>query len=199
MGSSALSSCPALRPRIRPKRVLHLVVSALSRLRPPGSTVQAADPQTPIGLQSRLLLRLWPQELPCSTVASGLRNFLHSRPPQHAMPLGLRPRPPPTPPGQPEEGRLQKKLLRRTHGQRAPRHPSDRGYQMVHLHWHQHHTHPGWGQSVRWSREVPCSALKGETVPDSLPATPKSPPTRRVPPRGTPRVPAPCMPINHYL
>ena len=24
------------------------------------------------------------------------------------------------------------------------------------------------------SREVPCSALKGETVPDSLPATPKS-------------------------
>ena len=45
------------------------------------------------------------------------------------------------------------------------------------------------------SREVPCSALKGETVPDSLPATretvpdslpatPKSPPTRRVPPRG---------------
>ena len=41
------------------------------------------------------------------------------------------------------------------------------------------------------SREVPCSALKGETVPDSLPATPKSPPTRRVPPRGTPRVPAP--------
>ena len=31
------------------------------------------------------------------------------------------------------------------------------------------------------SREVPGSALKGETVPDSLPATPKSPPTRRVP------------------
>ena len=28
------------------------------------------------------------------------------------------------------------------------------------------------------SREVRCSALKGETVPDSLPATPKSPPTR---------------------
>ena len=27
------------------------------------------------------------------------------------------------------------------------------------------------------SREVPCSALKGETVPDSLPATPKSPPS----------------------
>ena len=26
--------------------------------------------------------------------------------------------------------------------------------------------------------------LKGETVPDSLPATPKSPPTRRVPSRG---------------
>ena len=37
------------------------------------------------------------------------------------------------------------------------------------------------------SREVPCSALKGETVPDSLPATPKSPPTRRVPPRSQPR------------
>ena len=34
------------------------------------------------------------------------------------------------------------------------------------------------------SREVPCSALKGETVPDSLPATPKCPPTRRVPWRG---------------
>ena len=34
------------------------------------------------------------------------------------------------------------------------------------------------------SREVPCSTLKGETFPDSLPATPKSPPTRRVPPRG---------------
>ena len=30
-------------------------------------------------------------------------------------------------------------------------------------------------------------AEKGETVPDSLPATPKSPPTRRGPPRGTPR------------
>ena len=28
---------------------------------------------------------------------------------------------------------------------------------------------------------VPCSALKGETVPDSLHATPKSSPTRRVP------------------
>ena len=34
------------------------------------------------------------------------------------------------------------------------------------------------------SREVPCSALKGETVPDSPPATHKSPPTRRVPSRG---------------
>ena len=32
-------------------------------------------------------------------------------------------------------------------------------------------------------------ALKGETGPDSLPATPKSPPTRRVPPRG-PSLPA---------
>ena len=31
------------------------------------------------------------------------------------------------------------------------------------------------------SREVPCSALKGETVLDSLPATPKSSSTRRVP------------------
>ena len=27
------------------------------------------------------------------------------------------------------------------------------------------------------SREVHCSALKGETVPDSLPATPKIPPS----------------------
>ena len=46
------------------------------------------------------------------------------------------------------------------------------------------------------SREVPCSALKGERVPDSLPATPKSPPTRRVPPRGTPSglVVSPCSP-----
>ena len=32
-------------------------------------------------------------------------------------------------------------------------------------------------------------ALKGETVPDSLPVTPKSPPTRRGPPRGTPSTP----------
>ena len=47
------------------------------------------------------------------------------------------------------------------------------------------------------SREVPCSTLKGETVPDSLPATPKSPPTRRVPPRGTPRVPAP-LPLSPF-
>ena len=47
------------------------------------------------------------------------------------------------------------------------------------------------------SREVPCSALKGETVPDSLPATPKSPPTRRGPPRGTPRVPAP-LPLSPF-
>ena len=39
--------------------------------------------------------------------------------------------------------------------------------------------------------------MKGETVPDSLPATPKSPPTRRVPPRGTPRVPAP-LPLSPY-
>ena len=31
------------------------------------------------------------------------------------------------------------------------------------------------------SREVPCSALKGETVPDSLPATPKSPPPSPLP------------------
>lgn len=78
--------------------MLHLKVPALSRLRPPGSIVQAAGPQSSIGNQSRLLLRLWSQVLPCSTVASGLRNFLHSRPPQHAMPLGLRLQPTPTPP-----------------------------------------------------------------------------------------------------
>ena len=36
----------------------------------------------------------------------------------------------------------------------------------------------GGGQSVLF-------ALKGETVPDSLPATPNSPPTRRGPQRGT--------------
>ena len=47
------------------------------------------------------------------------------------------------------------------------------------------------------SREVPCSALKGETVPDSLTATPKSPTTRRGPPRGTPRVPAP-LPLSPF-
>ena len=47
------------------------------------------------------------------------------------------------------------------------------------------------------SREDPCSALKGETVPDSLPATPKSPLTRGVPPRGTPRVPAP-LPLSPF-
>ena len=40
------------------------------------------------------------------------------------------------------------------------------------------------------SREVPCSALKCETVPDTLRTTPKSSLTRRVPSRGTPRVPA---------
>ena len=75
------------------------------------------------------------------------------------------------------------------------------------------------------SREVPCSALKGETVIDSLPArqgthvsmrmakgswsslsshgkwTLKSSPARRVPSRGTPRVPAPCLdiPAGHDL
>ena len=48
---------------------------------------------------------------------------------------------------------------------------------------------------VSW--EVPCSALKGETVPDSLPATPKSPPTGRGPPRGTPRAPAP-LPLSPF-
>ena len=39
--------------------------------------------------------------------------------------------------------------------------------------------------------------LKGETVPESLPATPNSPPTRRVPSRGTPRVPAP-LPLSPF-
>ena len=34
------------------------------------------------------------------------------------------------------------------------------------------------------SREVPCSVLKCETVLGTLDATPKSPPTRRVPSRG---------------
>ena len=37
--------------------------------------------------------------------------------------------------------------------------------------------------SMGFSRQEYWSAQKGETVPDSLPATPKSPPTRRVPPR----------------
>ena len=47
------------------------------------------------------------------------------------------------------------------------------------------------------SRDVPCCALKGETVPDSLHVTPKSSPTRRVPSRGTPRVPAP-LPLSPF-
>ena len=45
------------------------------------------------------------------------------------------------------------------------------------------------------SLESAPTQLRGETVPDSLPATPKSPPTRRVPPRGTPSVPAP-LPLS---
>ena len=47
------------------------------------------------------------------------------------------------------------------------------------------------------SREVPCWALKGETVPDSLHATPKSSPTGRIPWRGTPRVAAP-LPLSPF-
>ena len=47
------------------------------------------------------------------------------------------------------------------------------------------------------SREVPCSALKGETVPDSLHVTPKSSPTRWVRSRGTPMVPAP-LPLSPF-
>ena len=39
------------------------------------------------------------------------------------------------------------------------------------------HTLPHTHLTGKCSREVPCSALKGETVPDSLPATPKCPPT----------------------
>ena len=41
------------------------------------------------------------------------------------------------------------------------------------------------------SREVHCSALKWETVPDTLRGNPKSSPTPRVPSKGTRRVPAP--------
>ena len=47
------------------------------------------------------------------------------------------------------------------------------------------------------SREVPCSTLKGEKDPASLHATPKSSPTRRVPSRGTPRVPQP-LPLSPF-
>ena len=43
----------------------------------------------------------------------------------------------------------------------------------------------------------PNFPLQGRQGPDSLPATPKSPPTRRVPPRGTPRVPAP-LPLSPF-
>ena len=43
-----------------------------------------------------------------------------------------------------------------------------------------------WSSAALAARSVlPSNRPKGETVPDSLPATPKSPPTRRVPPRGT--------------
>ena len=72
---------------------------------------------------------------------------------------------------------------------------------------------PGWLQQIfifywsKWqdealardgvSREVPCSALKGGKDPASLHATPKSSPTRRVPSRGTPRVPAP-LPLSPF-
>ena len=49
------------------------------------------------------------------------------------------------------------------------------------------------------SREVPCSALKGETDPDSLPATPKSPPTRRGPPRGAQGVSGPSSSCVWHL
>ena len=70
------------------------------------------------------------------------------------------------------------------------------------LGWGSHTSHPqGPGRLLLradWalarqgvSRDVTCSALKGEMVPDSLPATPKSSPTGRVPSRGTPRIPAP--------
>ena len=47
------------------------------------------------------------------------------------------------------------------------------------------------------SKDVPGSVLKCETVLGTLDATPKSPPTRRVPPRGTPRVPAP-LPLSPF-
>ena len=40
------------------------------------------------------------------------------------------------------------------------------------------------------SREVPCSALKGETVPDSLPATPKKSPDTPGSPEGNTEGPA---------
>ena len=54
-----------------------------------------------------------------------------------------------------------------------------------------------WYPAPSHSCYLPEYALKGETVPDSLPVTPKSPPTRRVPPRGTPRVPAP-LPLSPF-
>ena len=47
------------------------------------------------------------------------------------------------------------------------------------------------------SREVPCSILKGETVPHTPHATPKSSPTRRVHSRGTPRILEPLHP-SHF-
>ena len=41
--------------------------------------------------------------------------------------------------------------------------------------------------------EAANSVLRDKVAKLILPATPKSPPTRRVPPRGTPRVPTPLL------
>ena len=45
--------------------------------------------------------------------------------------------------------------------------------------------------------QAPPSMGFSTQEPDSLPTTPKSPPTRRGPPRGTPRVPAP-LPLSPF-
>ena len=63
------------------------------------------------------------------------------------------------------------------------------------LHHNRHQQKPS--ASTPETPRVENSSFRGETVPDSLSATPKSPPTRRGPWRGTPRVPAP-LPLSPF-
>ena len=81
-----------------------------------------------------------------------------------------------------------------------PPHPA--GYSRIPLQLEKNHVVPKSSQDEALaqygvSRAVPCSTLKCETVHDTLRATPQSSPTRRVPSRGTPRVPAP-LPLSPF-